>query len=74
MPGQKPDPRSPAGQPAAEWVSELLESRDRARGAATFAPDGLYLAGVRYDAGYDLPVFPADALAPLPHAFPLAPY
>lgn len=43
----------------AEWVGEVLASRDRTRGAATFMPDGLYLAGVRYDADFGLPDTPA---------------
>ena len=60
------------GRRPVEWVSELLESRDRAQGAATFAPDGLYLAGVRYDATFDLPASPGDALGLLPHAFHLS--
>lgn len=38
-----------------EWVGELLASRDRTRGAATFAADGLYLTRVRYDPGWGLP-------------------
>lgn len=37
------------------WVGELLASRDRAQGAATFAPDGLYLAEVKYDPAWGLP-------------------
>lgn len=37
------------------WIGELLESRDRRQGASTFAPDGLYLADVRYDAEWGLP-------------------
>jgi tRNA pseudouridine38-40 synthase len=50
------------GRRPSEWIAEVLESRDRARAAATFAPDGLYLAGVRYDARFGLPdssCFPA---------------
>ena len=43
------------GRRPPEWLAEVLESRDRSRAAATFAPDGLYLAGVRYDPGYQLP-------------------
>jgi tRNA pseudouridine38-40 synthase len=43
------------GRRPPEWLAEVLESRDRARAAATFAPDGLYLAGVRYDPVYRLP-------------------
>lgn len=38
-----------------EWIAELLASRDRTQCAATFAPDGLYLAGVRYDDRFGLP-------------------
>lgn len=41
-----------------QWVAEVLASRDRTLGAATFMPDGLYLAGVRYDAGFGLPDSP----------------
>lgn len=43
------------GRRPAEWVGELLESRDRRLGAATFAPDGLYLTAVRYDPAWGLP-------------------
>jgi tRNA pseudouridine38-40 synthase len=38
------------------WLGEVLLTRDRSQSAATFAPDGLYLADVRYDARFDLPV------------------
>lgn len=38
-----------------EWVGELLASRDRTRGAATFAADGLYLAEVKYAPDWGLP-------------------
>ncbi|HNQ05249.1 MAG TPA: tRNA pseudouridine(38-40) synthase TruA [Thiobacillaceae bacterium] len=38
-----------------EWVGELLASRDRTRGAATFAADGLYLTEVKYAPGWGLP-------------------
>jgi tRNA pseudouridine38-40 synthase len=38
-----------------DWVGELLTSRDRTQAAATFAPDGLYLAEVKYDAVWGLP-------------------
>lgn len=44
------------GRRPADWLGELLESRDRTQGAATFAPDGLYLVDVRYDAEWNLPV------------------
>lgn len=31
-----------------DYISHLLEVRDRTKGAPTFSPDGLYLTGVRY--------------------------
>jgi len=37
------------------WAAEVLESRDRARGAPTFAAEGLYLARVEYEARWGLP-------------------
>lgn len=40
------------------WLAEVLASRDRDRAAATFVPDGLYLAGVRYDPRFGLPTPP----------------
>lgn len=43
------------GRQAPDWVNELLEHRDRRRAAPTFAPDGLYLAGVDYPACFGLP-------------------
>lgn len=39
----------------AHWLAELLAARDRTRAAPTFAPDGLYLTQVRYDARFALP-------------------
>ena len=45
---------APARQPPA-WIAELLAARDRTRAAPTFAPDGLYLTGVDYDAEWGLP-------------------
>lgn len=39
-----------------EWIGEVLQTLDRTRAAATFAADGLYLADVRYDARFDVPV------------------
>ena len=41
-------------QPPA-WIGELLAQRDRRLAAPTFAPDGLYLAGVEYDPAFGLP-------------------
>ena len=46
------------GRRPVDWIGEVLASRDRTRSAATFMPDGLYLAGVRYDAGFGLPDTP----------------
>ncbi len=37
------------------WVKEVLEGRDRSVAAPTFAPDGLYLAKVGYEAHWNLP-------------------
>lgn len=37
------------------WMAELLASRDRARAAPTFTPDGLYLCGVSYPPHWPLP-------------------
>ena len=36
------------GRQAPDWLAQVLESRDRSKAAATFAPDGLYLNGVEY--------------------------
>lgn len=37
------------------WARELLESRDRARAAPTFGPEGLYLEKVEYEPKWGLP-------------------
>jgi tRNA pseudouridine38-40 synthase len=37
------------------WAKEVLESRNRALAAPTFAPDGLYLEHVEYDSQWGLP-------------------
>jgi tRNA pseudouridine38-40 synthase len=51
--------RRPAG-----WVAELLAGRDRTQGAPTFAADGLYLTGVRYEHAVALGTWPpADPVA-----------
>jgi len=44
-----------AGTRPPEWLTEVLESHDRARAAPTFPPDGLYLTAVEYDAVWGLP-------------------
>lgn len=38
-----------------EWIDELLVCRDRTRAAPTFAADGLYLVGARYEEHWNLP-------------------
>ncbi len=43
------------GKHPPEWLRELLEGRDRRLAAPTFAPDGLYLAGVGYESKWGLP-------------------
>jgi tRNA pseudouridine38-40 synthase len=37
------------------WAKELLEARDRTRGAATARPQGLYLTRIDYPPEYGLP-------------------
>jgi len=39
----------------AQWVKQILDSRDRSRAAPTFAPEGLYLEAVEYDRKWNLP-------------------
>jgi tRNA pseudouridine38-40 synthase len=43
------------GKAPPAWAAEVLESRDRTRGAATAPADGLYLWSVGYPAAFDLP-------------------
>ncbi len=42
--------RQPSG-----WIRDLLDQKDRKLAAPTFAPDGLYLARVRYPEHFSLP-------------------
>ena len=44
-----------AGRQKPAWVREVLDSGDRSRAAPTIAAAGLYLTGVDYDAGIQLP-------------------
>jgi tRNA pseudouridine38-40 synthase len=46
------------GDAAPGWAREVLEGRDRTRGAATAPAAGLYLAHVRYPAVFALPAVP----------------
>ena len=44
-----------AGRQPARWIAEVLASRDRNKAAPTFAPEGLYLEKIEYDAKWGLP-------------------
>ncbi len=50
------------GKCDAAWIRDVLESRDRKLAAPTFAPDGLYLERVSYEARWALPEFAPSAL------------
>lgn len=43
------------GKHPPQWMREVLEGRQRSRAAPTFAPDGLYLRHISYDAKWRLP-------------------
>ena len=43
------------GRQAPSWVADVLASRDRAKAAPTFAPEGLYLERIEYAAQWALP-------------------
>ena len=51
------------GNAAEAWVGEVLAARNRDLAAPTFSPDGLYLAKIDYDAGWNLPQI--DTTTPL---------
>ncbi len=51
-----------AARQDAAWFENVLASKDRSRGAPTFAPDGLYLSAVEYDAAWNVPPFRPRAL------------
>jgi tRNA pseudouridine38-40 synthase len=44
-----------AGKQPPGWVGEVLQSRQRARAAPTFAAEGLYLERVEYEPHWELP-------------------
>ncbi|HMW23874.1 MAG TPA: tRNA pseudouridine(38-40) synthase TruA [Burkholderiaceae bacterium] len=50
-----------AGQREPGWMAEVLAARNRDAAAPTFAPDGLYFLGPRYDSRHDLPDWAAAA-------------
>jgi tRNA pseudouridine38-40 synthase len=51
------------GKHPPHWVREVLESRERARAAPTFAAAGLYLEAVEYAPVWELPRLPVPALS-----------
>jgi tRNA pseudouridine38-40 synthase len=51
------------GEAQPSWATEVLESKDRKRNAATAPAEGLYFWGVRYPAVFGLPVPPQEACA-----------
>lgn len=44
-----------AGRKPPGWIAEVLAARSRSAAAPTFAPDGLYFLGPRYDPQWGLP-------------------
>jgi len=48
------------GRHVPAWAGEVLASRDRARGAPTFAAQGLYLEHVEYAASWGIPAVAPD--------------
>lgn len=45
-----------SGQKPEQWIAELLELKDRTKGAATAKPHGLYLVNVTYPDKFSLPI------------------
>jgi len=52
-----------AGKHPPQWARKVLESRDRALAAPTFAAEGLYLEAVEYDARWGIPAPNAQPVA-----------
>jgi tRNA pseudouridine38-40 synthase len=44
------------GKHPPQWVQEVMHSKDRAKAAPTFGPEGLYLEKIEYDAKWGLPL------------------
>jgi tRNA pseudouridine38-40 synthase len=44
------------GKHPPHWVSEVLESRNRAKAAPTFGPEGLVLETIEYEPKWELPI------------------
>jgi tRNA pseudouridine38-40 synthase len=51
------------GRQPPQWIAGVLQGRDRAAAAPTFAAEGLYLTGVDYDPAFGLPA-PPDEIVP----------
>lgn len=49
------------GRRSYDWVTDLLQAKDRRYAAPTFMADGLYLAQVQYPREYGLPVLSPEA-------------
>lgn len=43
------------GKHPPQWIRQVLDGRERSQAAPTFAPDGLYLRRITYDAKWGLP-------------------
>jgi tRNA pseudouridine38-40 synthase len=43
------------GTRSPDWLRQVLQARSREVAAPTFAPDGLYFLGPRYDSHWALP-------------------
>ena len=53
------------GRQSVDWLSELLQHKNRQLAAPTFAAEGLYLSAIHYPSQYDLPAPNDDFLAAL---------
>jgi len=51
------------GKHRPQWAAQLLESRERARAAPTFGPEGLYLEAVEYEPRWNIPAATAGKTA-----------
>ena len=52
------------GKYSPEWMSLVLKGRQRSIAAPTFAPDGLYLRHIKYDAKWKLPQIQSQSIIP----------
>jgi len=50
------------GKSPPEWLADVLAGRERSLAAPTFAPDGLYLRRIRYEAKWGLPQMDNDTM------------